>query len=47
MVVDFHDEATYVNVLGQGKAFIDLVVAFILSIGFQLMHKPASRGDGR
>ena len=44
IVVDFHDETTYVNLLGQGKAFIDLVVAFLLSIGFQLMHQPKCSG---
>jgi hypothetical protein len=44
MVVDFHNEATYVNVLGQGKAFIDMVVAFLLSIGFQLTHQPKCSG---
>jgi hypothetical protein len=44
IVVDFHDEATYVNMLGQGKACIDLVVAFILSIGFQLKHHPWCSG---
>lgn len=44
IVVDFHDEATYVHLLGQGKGFIDLVVAFILSIGFQLTHHPKCSG---
>jgi hypothetical protein len=34
IVVDFHAEATYGTLLGQGKAFIDVVVAFILSIGW-------------
>jgi hypothetical protein len=42
--VDFHDEATYGNVLGQGKAFIDLVVAFLLALGFQLMPPPQGSG---
>ncbi len=44
IVIDFHDEATYADLLWHGKAFIDLVVAFILSIGFQLKHKPACSG---
>jgi hypothetical protein len=44
IVVDFHDEATYRTLLGQGKAFIDVVVAFILSIGFQLAHHPTCSG---
>ena len=43
-VVDFHDEATYVGLLSQGKVFLDFVVAFILPIGFQLKHKPACAG---
>jgi hypothetical protein len=44
IVVDFQDEATYFNLLSQGKAFVDLVVAFLLSIGFQLKHKPQCLG---
>jgi hypothetical protein len=44
IVVDFQDEATYFHLLSQGKAFVDLVVAFLLSIGFQLKHKPHCTG---
>jgi hypothetical protein len=44
IVVDFHDEATYVHLLEEGKAFVDLVVAFMLSIGFQLTHYPQCSG---
>src|SRR5438105_8957105 len=43
--VDFQNEATYVQLLGDGKAFVEFVVAFLLSLGFQLKHK-ASCGDG-
>jgi hypothetical protein len=39
ITVDFHDEATYSELLGDGKAFIEFVLAFILSLGFQLHHK--------
>jgi hypothetical protein len=46
IVVDVHDEATYADVRGQGKAFIDVVVAFILSIGFQLTHDSRCSGGG-
>lgn len=44
IVVDFRDEATYFSLLDQSTAFIDFVVAFILSIGFQLRHKSACSG---
>jgi hypothetical protein len=44
IVIDFHDEATYFGLLDQGKAFLDFVVAFILSTGFQLRHKSACSG---
>jgi hypothetical protein len=46
ITVDFHNEATYVQFLGDGKAFVELVMAFILSIGFQLKHKGTCRGGG-
>jgi hypothetical protein len=46
ITVDFQNEATYVHLLGNGKAFIDLVLAFILSIGFQLKHKATCGGGG-
>jgi len=36
ITVDFQNEATYVQFLGDGKTFVELVLAFILSIGFQL-----------
>ena len=39
MTVDFHDEATYFALLSDGKAFVEFVLAFILSLGFQLTHK--------
>jgi hypothetical protein len=35
ITVDFQDETTYVQLLGDGKAFVELVLAFILSLGFQ------------
>ena len=39
ITVDFNDETTYHRLCGDGKGFIDFVVAFILSIGLQLKHK--------
>jgi hypothetical protein len=35
ITVDFQNEATYVQLLGDSKAFVEWVLAFILSIGFQ------------
>jgi hypothetical protein len=37
---------TYFQVLGDGKAFVELVMAFILAIGFQLKHQATCRGGG-
>ena len=39
ITVDFNNEQTYHQLCGDGKGFIDFVVAFILSIGLQLKHK--------
>src|SRR5262249_1662863 len=45
ITVDFQHEATYFQLLGDGKAFVECVLAFILSFGFQLKHKATcSRG---
>src|SRR5919205_2595653 len=46
ITVDFQNEATYMQLLGDGKAFVELVMAFILSLGFQLAHKATCRGGG-
>src|ERR671933_2577270 len=46
ITVDFHDEATYFQLLGNGKAFVECVLAFVLSLGFQLTHKATCRGGG-
>src|ERR671927_1342263 len=46
ITVDFQDEATYMQLLGDGKAFVELVIAFILSLGFQLKHKATCQGGG-
>ena len=32
ITVDFQDETTYFQLLGDGKAFVELVLAFILSL---------------
>jgi hypothetical protein len=46
ITVDFQNEATYFQLLGDGKAFVELVMAFLLSLGFQLTHKATCRGGG-
>src|SRR5262247_2107120 len=46
ITVDFQNEATYVQLLGDGKAFVELVMAFILALGFQLKHKATCQGGG-
>src|SRR6267142_973202 len=46
ITVDFQHEATYFQLLGDGKAFVEWVMAFILSLGFQLTHQATCRGDG-
>ena len=47
ITVDFQNEATYFQLLGDGKAFVECVMAFLLSLGFQLAHKAMCRGGGR
>jgi hypothetical protein len=44
ITVDFRSEATYFQLLGDGKAFVELVLTFLLSIGLQLKHKATCRG---
>jgi hypothetical protein len=46
ITVDFHEEATYVKLLDDGKAFIERVLAFIFALGFQLKHQATCRGGG-
>jgi len=38
ITIDFNDEATYHYLCQDGQAFIEFVVAFIMSLGFQLKH---------
>src|SRR5215831_2185162 len=46
ITVDFHDETTYFALLGNTQAFLEFVLAFFLSIGFQLAHKATCCGGG-
>lgn len=44
ITVDFKDEGTYERLCQDGAAFIEFVVAFIMSLGFQLKHKCGCQG---
>src|SRR5712664_2733281 len=44
--VDFRDAATYGQLLGDGKAFVECVCACLLSLGFQLAQKATCQGGG-
>ena len=46
ITVDFQNEATYFPLLVDGKAFVECVMAFILSLGFQLKHKESAKYRG-
>jgi hypothetical protein len=46
ITIDFQNEATYFRLLGDGKAFLECVLAFILSLGFQLTHQVTCQGGG-
>ena len=43
ITVDFQNEATYYQLLGDGKAFVECVLAFLFALGFQLKHKATCR----
>jgi hypothetical protein len=46
ITVNIRDEATYFRLMEDGKAFLACVLAFILSLGFQLTHKATCGGGG-
>jgi hypothetical protein len=46
ITVDFRGEAPYCHLLGDGKAFLECVLAFLLALGFQLKHKTTCYGGG-
>ena len=46
ITIDFQNEATYFQLLGDDKAFLEFVFAFLLSLGFQLKHKATCSGGG-
>src|SRR5438094_8390207 len=46
ITINFQNEATDFQLLGDGKAFLECVLAFVLALGFQLKHKATCRGGG-
>ena len=46
ITVNFRDEATYFALLGTTKAFVEFVLAFLLALGFQLIHKASCSAGG-
>src|SRR3989475_11885494 len=46
ITVDFRDEATYFCLIADGKAFLQLLFALLLALGFQLKHKATCHGGG-
>jgi hypothetical protein len=46
LTVDFQDPSTYFELIRNGQAFVEFVLAFILSLGFQLAHKATCTGGG-
>ena len=46
ITVDFQHETTYFQLLGDGKAFLECVLALLFALGFQLKHKATCRGGG-
>jgi hypothetical protein len=46
ITVDFHNERTYFQLLSDGKAFVEFVLAFLLALGVQLKHKATCDGGG-
>src|SRR6267378_8661180 len=46
ITIDFHDETTYFALLGNTTAFVEFVLAFLLALGFQLLHKASCSAGG-
>jgi len=44
ITIDFQDEATYIRLLHDGKAFVEFVLAFVRALGFQHTHTATCRG---
>ena len=46
LTIDCQNEATSLQLLGDGKALLECVLACVLALGFQLTHKATCRGGG-
>jgi hypothetical protein len=46
ITVDCRDEATYFRLIADGKAFVECVLAFLLTLGLQLKHQATCDGGG-
>src|SRR5467141_2104665 len=46
ITVDFRDETTYFALLDNTHAFVEFVLAFLLALGFQLLHKASCSAGG-
>jgi hypothetical protein len=46
ITVDFQNEATYFQLLGDGQAFLECVLALLFALGFQLKHQATCHGGG-
>jgi hypothetical protein len=46
ITVDFQEPSTYLQLMNDGKAFVEFVFAFLLSLGLQLTHKATCTGGG-
>src|SRR5262245_33841052 len=46
VTVDVHNDATTVQLLGDGKAFLAYVLACVMSLGLQLTHKATCHRGG-
>src|SRR5262249_52542853 len=46
LTVDFQDPSIYSELIRNGQAFVEFVLAFLLSSGFQLAHKATCTGGG-
>ena len=46
ITVDFQEPSTYLQLMNDGKAFVEFVFALLLSLGFQLTHKATCTGGG-
>jgi len=44
--VDFQEESTYFQLIEDGASFLEFVMAYVLSIGFQFLHRCYCSGQG-